>query len=214
MRSSVRVGEKQPAAFVAERRDSAAARRRSRRVSCQLAQAARRPGCPPRRRPQTRPRRRHRVGATAESAEGATVRAALEPLRRRRDRAAVSRVPYVWARRLTGRVRLLRPRYVRLLRRSGVSLPHSSYAMWNYGVAGAEGSAPAGRHRLLRRPRPRRDLRRQRRVRRRAPYGRVRPGLEPRRGSTASVVRRRPAHSLAIPQAGTRPGEAKPSIRL
>ena len=47
----------------------------------------------------------------------------------------------------------------------GVSLPHSSYALWNYGVPVSRGPARAGRHRVLRRARPRRHLHRRRRVR-------------------------------------------------
>ena len=78
----------------------------------------------------------------------------------------------------------------------GVSLPHSTYAQYAMGVAGLARPAPAGRHRLLRRARPRRHLHRRRPVHPRAAHRRRRQDLEPRRRLVRVDLRRRPPHPL------------------
>ena len=79
----------------------------------------------------------------------------------------------------------------------GVSLPHSSYAQYGYGVPVSRDQLAAGRPRLLRRARSRRHLHRRRPVRARAAHRRRRQDLEPRRGVVLGDVRRRPPHPLA-----------------
>ena len=77
-------------------------------------------------------------------ARGGHRRAALELLGSRRRRDVLHRDALRLGRRLAGRVRLLGARDVRLPQ-VGVSLPHSSYAMWIGGSAGTEvtSSSPA-----------------------------------------------------------------------
>ena len=79
----------------------------------------------------------------------------------------------------------------------GVDLPHFAAAQWTYGVPVRGLAAPAGRPRLLRRPRPRRHLHRRQRVHRRASHRRVRPDRHPRRALVRVPLRRRPAHLSA-----------------
>ena len=76
----------------------------------------------------------------------------------------------------------------------GVDLPHFAAAQWGYGVPVRGLTAAAGRPRLLRRPRPRRDLPRRRRVHRRAAHRLVRADRHPRRALVREPLRRRPAH--------------------
>ena len=63
----------------------------------------------------------------------------------------------------------------------GVSLPHSSYAQYGYGVPVSRDQLAARRPRVLRRSRSRRDLHRRRAVRPRAAHRRRREDLQPRR---------------------------------
>ena len=80
----------------------------------------------------------------------------------------------------------------------GVSLPHSSYAQYNYGSYVAVQRPAAGRPRLLRRARARRALHRRRRVRRRPVHRRLRAGRQPdERLGPLALLRRPPDHHLS-----------------
>ena len=164
-------------------------------------------------------RRRPPIGATAVTPEGAAV--APAPGHSGVVGVALQYLgtPYVWAGASPGGFDcsgLVMYAYAQV----GVSLPHSSYAMWDEGVAVPQGPARAGRHRLLRRARARRDLHRRRRVRPRAAHRDGRAGLEPRSGLLRGLLRRGEAHRLASREAApanravcTRPRRGRPGRR-
>ena len=156
----------------------------------QARELARRAGA--RRRALRRPRRRRRRSSSRRRSGRPPRRLRARRSCRRRATRASSGValsylgtPYVWAGSSPGGFDcsgLVMYAYSQM----GVSLPHSSYAMWSDGVVGADGPARARRPRLLRRPRPRRALHRRRRVR---PRARTRATSCRSRASTAARTR-------------------------
>ena len=80
----------------------------------------------------------------------------------------------------------------------GVSLPHSTYALYCDGRPGLERPAAAGRPRLLRRRRPRGHLHRRRPVRPRTAHRRRRQDLQPLRRLVRGDLRRRAPNPLVV----------------
>ena len=202
------IGAAPAAAQLAQRADPADDRRRSRRAS-----SGRRRPCAP---PISRRSRGQSQTAQPPSTFGATRRhRKARPWCRRRRTAGAAGValsyigtPYVWAGSAPGGFDcsgLVMYAYSKM----GVSLPHSSYAHVERRASRCRGtSSQAGRPRLLRRPRPRGHLHRQRPVRPRAAHRRRREGVEPRLRLVRLLRTSAPAASSSRRAAGRRRGSA------